>query len=345
MGFLNNNQPQLGFEPGAPPSKANIIATQPIYQKQTGEGALAVVVRDRTGRIITETTEKIKVSSSLVAEAHAVRRALILAKNLQIEQIIIKSDSLTLVQAVKSKARIGEIEPILKDIQWLTAKIPKSGFTWIPREGNFLAHQVAKKCLADELSADWTWNLKGDLKQIAFLETRGLSSWQVNFENGRSPQVMQCLAAQEEREQTTSFRPGDKREASLKLDGETSSTETTMEENAMGIAAIISEELVATDTNRRRLFQCRHVRASSDHGDAGYDGVAGGNGSGSDRGKDGKYHDTCTGEVAVNENNIGDGNVASNGNEIDDCDVMGGDLVVAHHKEDKDYNLNCIRVF
>ncbi|XP_057734701.1 putative cysteine-rich receptor-like protein kinase 23 [Arachis stenosperma] len=86
-----------------------------------------------------------------------------------------------------------------------------------------------------------------------------------------------------------------------------------MEENAVGIAATVSEELVATDTNRRRLLQCRHVRASSGPGDTGYGSVAGGNESAGDRDKDGKYHDTCTGDFAVDENDVGDGNVADKG--------------------------------
>ncbi|KAL4327020.1 hypothetical protein AHAS_Ahas13G0058300 [Arachis hypogaea] len=272
------------------------------------------------------------------------------------EQVIIESDSLTLVQAVKPKARIGEIERILKDIQCFASEIPKSGFTWISREGNFLAHQVAKKCLKDELTADWTWNLKGDLKQIAFLEARGLNScihrgrtegqliqqktknlavgdrrgWQrtgpglagqVNFENGRRPHAMQSLAAQEEREQITSFRPGDEQEASLKLDCKMPSTGATMEEYVVGIAASISEELMTTDTIRRRPLQCRQVQASSNNGDSGYDGAAGGNRGAGDGGMEGKHHDTGAGEVMADDSDAGDVEVVGEGNEVGDGGV------------------------
>ncbi|KAL1368891.1 hypothetical protein AAHE18_02G156000 [Arachis hypogaea] len=86
---------------------------------------------------------------------------------------------------------------------------------------------------------------------------------------------MQCPgpAAQEEREQQiTSFRPGDKREASLKLDGKTSSTGATMEEDAVVIAATIQKNWW-----RQMPTGEDFVRASNDNGDAGYGGVAFGN--------------------------------------------------------------------
>ncbi|KAL1361961.1 hypothetical protein AAHE18_03G044000 [Arachis hypogaea] len=143
----------------------------------------------------------------------------------------------------------------------------------------------------------------------------------MNFENGRRPHAMQGPAAQEEREQITSFRPGDKREASLKLDGKMPSTGATMEEDAVGIAASILEELMATDTNRRRPLQCRQVRASSNNGDAGYDGAGGGNRGAGDDGMEGKYHDTGAGEVAADDSDAGDVDVEGEGNEVDDGGV------------------------
>ncbi|XLR55785.1 hypothetical protein S83_006457 [Arachis hypogaea] len=71
-----------------------------------------------------------------------------------------------------------------------------------------------------------------------------------------------------------------------------------MDEDAVGIAASISEELMAKDTNRRRPIQCRKVRASINNGDASYDGAAGGKRGVGDGSMEGKHHDTGAGEVA-----------------------------------------------
>ncbi|KAL4286360.1 hypothetical protein AHAS_Ahas19G0078400 [Arachis hypogaea] len=84
--------------------------------------------------MITGSVIRIKASSALAAEAMAVRNALIISKNMQMEKVIIETDSLTLTQAVKSKGNIGEIQPILQDINLLMENFDKCGMTWVPRE-------------------------------------------------------------------------------------------------------------------------------------------------------------------------------------------------------------------
>ncbi|RYR05786.1 hypothetical protein Ahy_B06g085597 [Arachis hypogaea] len=73
-----------------PPSgdwlKANVDAA---YSRSMPEGAITVELI------------RIRAHSSVAAEAEAMRRTLILATNLNMEQILIESDNLPLVQAVK----------------------------------------------------------------------------------------------------------------------------------------------------------------------------------------------------------------------------------------------------
>ncbi|RYR65906.1 hypothetical protein Ahy_A03g011827 [Arachis hypogaea] len=57
--------------------KANVDAA---FHKDTGTAALAVVVRDWQGKVITGTTATFKTISALTAEAQAYREALILIK-------------------------------------------------------------------------------------------------------------------------------------------------------------------------------------------------------------------------------------------------------------------------
>ncbi|KAL4317255.1 hypothetical protein AHAS_Ahas15G0366800 [Arachis hypogaea] len=94
-----------------------------------------------------------------------------------------------------------------------------------------------------------------------------------------------------------------------------------MEEYVVGIAASISEELMATDTIRQRPPQCQQVRASSNNGDSGYDGAASGNRSAGDGGMEGKHHDTGVGEVTADDSDAGDVEVVGKGNEVGDGGV------------------------
>ncbi|KAL4395058.1 hypothetical protein AHAS_Ahas02G0214000 [Arachis hypogaea] len=71
------------------------------------------------------------------------------------EQILIESDNLPLVQAVKSKTYIGEVESILRDIFLLAESLSNCGFIRVPREGNKVADGVAKCSLAGQLGENW----------------------------------------------------------------------------------------------------------------------------------------------------------------------------------------------
>ncbi|RYR46385.1 hypothetical protein Ahy_A07g032125 isoform B [Arachis hypogaea] len=115
-----------------PPSnwlKANVDAA---FRKETGIGAIAVVIRDYKGRIILGFSGKIQTKSSIAAEAQAIRQALIIVNNLQMGKTLIESDNLKLVQAIKSNTPIGEALAIIQDIRILMEMLPEKGITWTP---------------------------------------------------------------------------------------------------------------------------------------------------------------------------------------------------------------------
>ncbi|RYR56253.1 hypothetical protein Ahy_A05g022008 [Arachis hypogaea] len=149
-----------------PPSnwlKANVDAA---FRKETGTGAIAVVIRDYKGRIILGFSGKIQAKSSIAAEAQAIRQALIILNNLQMDKTLIESDNLKLVQAIKSNTPIGEALAIIQDIRILMEMLPEKGLTWTPRNGNRLAHAVAKAAEADTLRANWGTNPPEDIQII-----------------------------------------------------------------------------------------------------------------------------------------------------------------------------------
>ncbi|KAL4381875.1 hypothetical protein AHAS_Ahas04G0177200 [Arachis hypogaea] len=149
--------------------KANVDAT---YRTKISEGVSTVVVRDSTGKLMTGVYAKFKTASSLAAEAERIRNALILTKNLQLEKILIESDCLPLTQAIKAKNGICEMDPILRDIQELARNIRECGFTWSLKEGNELAHQVAKATSSNELGIGCAWNPPPPIESIMTRERK-----------------------------------------------------------------------------------------------------------------------------------------------------------------------------
>ncbi|RYR16504.1 hypothetical protein Ahy_B04g073535 [Arachis hypogaea] len=155
-----------------PPQNRLKVNTDAAFQRDTGKAASAVVVRNWQGKIITGTTSKFITTSALAAEAQAYREALILIKNLQIENCIIETDCLPLVQAVKARTPIAEVDAILRDILQLLEEAPDVGATWTPREGNIVAHQLAAMAVGNVLRSQWTVNAANPVRNTIRTEAR-----------------------------------------------------------------------------------------------------------------------------------------------------------------------------
>ncbi|RYQ94508.1 hypothetical protein Ahy_B08g089422 [Arachis hypogaea] len=148
--------------------KANVDA---FFKRNTGKGAIAVVYRDNRGKILLGFTGLIQANSVTVAEALAIRQALIIANNLFMEKVLIESDNLKIIQAIKSKSPIGEALAIIQDIQLLLEQLPGRGITWTPREGNLLAHKVAKEAELGNLHSNWSMQPPLEILRIMHNET------------------------------------------------------------------------------------------------------------------------------------------------------------------------------
>ncbi|RYR79142.1 hypothetical protein Ahy_A01g003993 isoform A [Arachis hypogaea] len=106
--------------------KANVDAA---FRKENETGAIAVVIRDSKGKMVLGFSGKIQAKSSTVAEAQAIRQALIIVNNLNMGKTLIESDNLKLIQTIKSKTTIGEASAIIQDIQILMKELPEKGMT------------------------------------------------------------------------------------------------------------------------------------------------------------------------------------------------------------------------
>ncbi|XP_025651809.1 uncharacterized protein [Arachis hypogaea] len=140
-------------------------------------GATAVVFRDHNGTLLSGINSTIVAASSLAAEALAVRAALIMSQNLLMQKVIIESDNQILIQALKSHASVAEIQVVLDDIRHLARGIPSCGFTWVPREANSLAHEVARLTYQGTLHQNWVMHKPISIRNVLRKDNLAVSSW------------------------------------------------------------------------------------------------------------------------------------------------------------------------
>lgn len=128
-----------------PPQINNIkINSDAAYSQRKGKGAIGIVIRDYEGTCLTVVTKTISASSPLVAEAMGIREAMLLTSNLFISSAVFESDNLNVIEACRGNLQREEIRSILLDIKALRNHFQRCGFPWTPREGNEVAHCIAK---------------------------------------------------------------------------------------------------------------------------------------------------------------------------------------------------------
>ncbi|XP_057720418.1 uncharacterized protein LOC130934913 [Arachis stenosperma] len=139
---------------------------EPVKHATTSVGATAAVFRDHNRTLLSGINSTIVVASPLAVEALAVRAALIMSQNFLMQKVIIESDNQILIQALKSHASVAEIQVVLDDIRHLTRGIPNCGFTWVPREANSLAHEVARLTHQGALHQNWVMHKPISIRNI-----------------------------------------------------------------------------------------------------------------------------------------------------------------------------------
>ncbi|KAJ1402621.1 Ribonuclease H-like superfamily [Sesbania bispinosa] len=118
--------------------------------------SIAFVARDSYGLLITGHAKKVPASSPLVAEALALREAITAAYNLGWSRVVLESDCLPLIEACRKEKSLGEIHLIVLDILSVASGLIYCGFTWIRRNGNEVAHCVAKAESTNSLPLSWS---------------------------------------------------------------------------------------------------------------------------------------------------------------------------------------------
>ena len=82
-----------------------------------------------------------------MAEALAIRSALLHALDAGITLICIKSDCQALINAISSKYHSADIYGIIRDIEALSYRFSRISFSFIPRSQNSMADTLAKSAM------------------------------------------------------------------------------------------------------------------------------------------------------------------------------------------------------
>ena len=137
-----------------------------LFEEQACAG-LGVVIRDSAGLIIGALSQKIRYPGSVdMVEALAASRAVVFAKELCLQSMVVEGDSLRVIQALiddrPSRTMFGNV---IADIHSLVSNIDCS-FCHVKREGNKLAHALARRAVASADSDVWLEELPRDLEDI-----------------------------------------------------------------------------------------------------------------------------------------------------------------------------------
>jgi ribonuclease HI len=121
---------------------ANVDAA--TFKDQSGIG-MGVVIRDHFGRLVSSFCQKMHIQADPeLAEALAVRFAIVRAKDLKLQRVIVASDCLNVVNKIKASGiNRSLVGPIVQDIRNL-ARESSFAFIHVPKGCNEAAHVLAK---------------------------------------------------------------------------------------------------------------------------------------------------------------------------------------------------------
>ena len=145
--------------------KVNFDAT---FCEDSGLAGIGVVCRDNFGQVIAALRQNLgQVQSVEMAEALAARRAVVFAREMSLFCIIVEGDCLVVIQALRRSGLCPLLfGHIVDETKRLGSVLRSCEFQHVRREGNRLAHSLAKKAV---LSADfevWVEELLDDVDGV-----------------------------------------------------------------------------------------------------------------------------------------------------------------------------------
>ena len=151
-----------------PPVDCFKVNFDAAFCEDSGLAGIGVVCQDNYGQVIAALRQNLgQVQSVEMAEALAARRAVVFAGELSLFSVIVEGDCLAVIQALRRSGLCPLLfGHIVDETKRLGAILRSCEFQHVRREGNRLAHSLAKKAV---LSADfevWVEELPDDVDGV-----------------------------------------------------------------------------------------------------------------------------------------------------------------------------------
>ncbi|KAL0008148.1 hypothetical protein SO802_009650 [Lithocarpus litseifolius] len=140
----------------APPSGFYKINVDGASTHDGTNSSIGVIICDNQGIPITASS-KVLLSpyTAEISEALALLHGVLLAAEMKMSHAIFESDALSIVQALNQGDVGGEIGHILQDIRTISTSFSWCSFQHLKRDGNRVAHELAKAAKLSGISQTW----------------------------------------------------------------------------------------------------------------------------------------------------------------------------------------------
>ncbi|XP_023911979.1 uncharacterized protein LOC112023597 [Quercus suber] len=145
--------------------KLNYDAATFIEDNKAG---LGVVLRNSEGHPIASLTQQIPLPATVIeVEALAARRAMELALELSLDNIVLEGDNESLFKALKSRDKsLTQYGHLIKDILFLSSHFSEFTVSFARRQCNKMAHSLARKAKSLPFMTVWMDVVPLDLVSI-----------------------------------------------------------------------------------------------------------------------------------------------------------------------------------
>ncbi len=126
-----------------------IIYTDGAARGNPGPAAIGVILKDTAGKAVAEISRCLGSTTNNQAEYQAIIAGLEKAVSLGAKNVIVKSDSELVVNQINGQFKIKNtaLRPLYQQVVQLTGKLVSFSISYIPREQNRQADDLANKAL------------------------------------------------------------------------------------------------------------------------------------------------------------------------------------------------------
>nr|XP_023912601.1 uncharacterized protein LOC112024185 [Quercus suber] len=143
----------------APPTGYFKINTDAAAFDDERCSCIGVVIRDCRGVVLPASSKVLPASfPAEIFEALALQEGVLLAAEMEVSHAIFESDSLSIIQAISEKLHGGEFGHIIRNIWEVAASFTWCSFKHLKREGNKVAHELARIARNSGASQVWKWS-------------------------------------------------------------------------------------------------------------------------------------------------------------------------------------------